>query len=180
MRKVVIDSNSLINIIKYYSKLKKFDKLKDLLNNKIKNGEIIVLDKVVSELNGYRGQNNALVQYTGITTGLNTIFLLTDFHKTQNWYLQQNEMRFRNPNHIQREKDEFQNTHADLFLVLYCLHLKNQNEDVVLVTDESFGRDGKLYKKIPQICNEEGIDFLHSSDFILDELKNEIEIGIIE
>jgi len=49
-------------------------------------------------------------------------------------------------------------------LILFCLNLKKGNliEEVYLVTEETEeSNDSKVFKKIPAICKELGIETLH-------------------
>ncbi len=46
---VVIDTSSLLSLVRYYLPFDKEDKLKTLIQTKVESGEIIVLDKVAEE-----------------------------------------------------------------------------------------------------------------------------------
>ena len=177
-KKIVIDSSSLINLVKYYSKIIGFDKLKELLNIKMQAGELIIIDKVKLELESYQGNNSAINYYEEILP-VNTEFLLPNISKTEEWFSNRRRYFEGRPDIMERLKREFQES-ADPYLILYCLHLKEQGEDVILITEEGFGADGKLYKKIPQICQSEGIVCGKVVDLLFNEYSGEIKIGVIE
>ena len=56
------------------------------------------------------------------------------------------------------QKNSFLNE-ADMKQIILCLNLIKDGEKVVLVTEETeISNDNKLFKKIPAICKELGID----------------------
>ena len=161
---IVIDASSIINFFKYYhsyygftDRQTIFEGLKDFLVNKIKKGEIIIIDKVYDELKSF--------EYTNFKNEIkgNVINSLNMFSEVQNlrdkYYLKENE-KFYNGDSTQIESDleKFETTHADLFLIAECNKLKKSGKKTLLITEENFGKDRKLIEKIPVICKKENED----------------------
>ena len=159
--KIIIDASSIINFIRYYHNFYVsnntnqkiiFSGLKDFLVNKIKTGEIIILDKVFNELRSYD-----LHEFKGDIEE-HKIESLVVFEQVQDlmekYYLSENEQFYDNQTKIDASLEKYETTHADLFLIAYANHLKSNGEKVLLITEESFGKDKKLIEKIPIICKK--------------------------
>ena len=129
-KKIVIDSNSIINLVNYYSRINDSHKLKELLQKKIESGDLIVIDKVKKELESFKGKSNAIKYFDKIST-TNTEFLLAKLSKTENWYSDTKKFLNDKPDRMEQLRREFQES-ADPYLILYCLHLKENGEDVIL------------------------------------------------
>jgi hypothetical protein len=177
-KKIVIESNSIISLVNYYSRINNSHKLKDLIQKKIKSSDLIVIDKVKNELESFKGKNSAINFFDDISAK-NTDFLLTKITKTEEWQSDTKKFIHDEPNTIEQRRREFLES-ADPFLILYCLHLKEKGEEVMLITEESLKDDGKLYKKIPIICKDEGVECKKIVDLLFDEYNKEIVIGVIE
>jgi acid phosphatase class B len=76
------------------------------------------------------------------------------------YYIPVNEAFLKNDrNLIDLELRKYEDgTYADLYLIAYADHLKKPGDQIVLVTDESRGKDKKLIEKIPTICRRENED----------------------
>ncbi len=165
--KVVIDTNSLISLVRYYLPFDKNGVLFDFFKSKIKNGEIILIDKVLDECK-YNSKGIVLskLDFLNDKEFLKTARLP---HKTDTLiapapakFLRQVENQFVNEvirkrlSEIQFEnqKNQFLEN-ADIKQIILCLILKNEGEDVILVTEETeISNDNKPFKKIPAICKE--------------------------
>lgn len=67
---------------------------------------------------------------------------------------------------FENQKNAFLNG-ADMKQIILCLILIKDGEKVVLVTEETeISNDNKLFKKIPAICKELGIDTMTLPDLI--------------
>lgn len=167
--KVVIDTSSLLSLVRYYLHFDKSSVLFNFIKNKIKIGEIIVIDKVHKECSYF---SSGLI--------LKTLPFLTDkiFLKSAKLPIKTDSLIAPKPSKFSRmvdnsfvnttvrnsrklteaeyesQKNVFMND-ADMRLILLCLKLikDNQDEDIILVTEESeTGNDNKLFIKIPAIC----------------------------
>ena len=165
--KVAIDTNSLLSLVRYYLPFDKKSILFDFIKAKIKDGEIIIIDKILEEC-----------EYTSKGLVLNSIDYLTEkaflkAHKIPSntefilppapaKFLRQVENQFVNgvqknrltPVEFENRKNDFMNS-ADMKLILFCLNLKKDNpsEDIYLITEETEdSNDSKVFKKIPAIC----------------------------
>lgn len=167
--KVVIDTNSLLSLVRYYLPFDKKGVLFDFFKNKIENGEIIIIDKVFQECT-----------YNSKGIVLQTLDYLNDNkflksskvpYKTDSLlapspakFLRQLENQFVNTV-VRKQKNlsetEFENQKnqflddADMKQIILCLNLIKDGENVILVTEETeSSNDNKLFKKIPAICKE--------------------------
>lgn len=167
--KVVIDTSSLLSLVRYYLPFDNNSVLFDFIKVKIEEGVIIIIDKVLNEC-------------TYISKGIviEKLPYLKDKsfhkaaklpHKTDNLiapspgkFLRQVDNQFVN-SVMRRKLDdvEYENQKnsfledTDMKLIILCLHLlqDNENKDIILVTEESeSSNDNKLFKKIPAICKE--------------------------
>ena len=167
--KVVIDTNSLLSLVRYYLPFDKKSVLFDFFKRKIEQGEIIIIDKVIEECT-----------YNSKGIVLKILFYLQDkvFQKSAKVpfktesllapspakFLRQVENQFVNTVVRKQRKltdTEFDNLKdsflddADMKQIILCLNLIKDGEEVVLVTEETeSSNDNKLFKKIPAICKE--------------------------
>jgi len=173
--KVVIDTNSLISLVRYYLPFDKNSILKNFIKTKIQTGEILIIDKVMDECTYF---SKGLV--------LKSLIYLTDktFLKSANLPIKTDSLIAPSPAKLLRQIDnQFVNTlvkiqrklteveyenqktsflnDADMKLLILCLNLvkENQDSEIILVTEESeASNDNKLFKKIPFIARELGIN----------------------
>lgn len=175
--KVIIDTNSLLSLVRYYLPFDKNSVLFDFIKAKISHGEIIVIDKVLEECT-----------YNSKGIVLDVLYYLKDKE-----FLKSNKLPFKtdsliapSPAKFLRQVDnqfvnsivkkqrkltevEYENQknsfmqNADAKLILLCLNLikDDNNGQIYLVTEESENNnDSKLFKKIPSICKELNIETL--------------------
>ncbi|MFN3588494.1 MAG: DUF4411 family protein [Spirosomataceae bacterium] len=167
--KVVIDTSSLLALVRYYLPFDKKGVLFQFIKLKIENGDIILIDKVLQEC-GYNSKGLVLSKLPYLT---DKVFLKASkvpfktellFAPNTRQFLHQLNNNFVNKiikkakgfteSEFESEKSRFVES-ADLKLVILALKLKNEGEQVVLVTEETASsNDNKLFKKIPAICNE--------------------------
>ena len=167
--KVVIDTNSLLSLVRYYLPFDKKSVLFEFIKEKINQGEIIIIDKVFEECT-----------YNSKGLVIKTLTYLEDKafaksakvpYKTESLlapspskFLRQVDNQFVNTivrNQRKLTDTEFENqkniflNDADIRQVILCLNLIKDGEEVILVTEESeVSNDNKLFKKIPAICKE--------------------------
>lgn len=171
--KVVIDTNSLLSLVRYYLPFDKKGILFQFFKVKIELGEIIIIDKVLQECT-YNSK--------GIVISTLNYLSEKDFLKTAKTpyktdsliapspakFLRQVENQFVNTVVRQQRKltdTEFENqktaflNDTDIKQIILCLNLIKDGEKVVLVTEETeSSNDNKLFKKIPAICRELDIE----------------------
>lgn len=162
--KVIIDTSSLLSLVRYYLPFDKKNKLFEFVKNEFKNGNLIIIDAVYQEC-----------EYTSKGIVLKTLGYLKDksFKKdykiplktsdlippsTKKFYNLLND-NFRTPlsrrlneAEFEERKKEFLET-ADARMIILALIKKNEKEDVVIITEETeTSNDSKAFKKIPAIC----------------------------
>lgn len=173
--RVVIDTNSLNALVRYYLPFDSGNSLYGLIKKKIQSGDIIILDAVLAEC---KFQSDGLV--------LKKLDFLEDkdFKKHYKVPLKTNDLLPPAPAKFIRqvenqfaigvmknkledfefelEKERWLNS-ADAKLIIYCLNHNHQGtfEEVYLVTEETKAQnDLKVFKKIPAICGMLKIDVL--------------------
>ncbi len=177
--KVVIDTNSLLSLVRYYLPFDTKSILFNFFKAKIEEGEFIIIDKVFEQCS-YSSKGIVIEKLTFLS---DKTFLKSSKtpHKTETLiapspskFLRMMENQFVVA--VQRKKltdVEFENqknnhlNDADIKQIILCLHLIKDSEDVVLVTEEtSESNDNKLFKKIPAICKELNIKTLTLPELI--------------
>lgn len=162
--KVIIDTSSLLSLVRYYLPFDKKTKLFDFIKTEFENGNLILIDAVYLEC-----------EYTskGIVLKSLDYLLEKEFQKdnklpvktkdlippsTKKFYNLLND-NFRTPlsrrlneAEFEERKKEFLET-ADARMIILALIKKSEKEDVAIITEESeIGNDQKAFKKIPAIC----------------------------
>ncbi len=191
--KIVIDTSSLLSLVRYYLPFDKNDVLHDFIKDKIYQGEIIIIDKVLEEC-----------KYNSKGLILEKLSYLSDKsfqksakipHKTDTLiapapskFLRQIDNQFvntiiRKQRKLTDVEYENQKNHfleeADMKMIILCLNLNKDNnlfKDVILVTEETENsNDNKLFKKIPAICKE-----LNITTMTLPELLEKYDDIVVE
>jgi hypothetical protein len=173
--KVVIDTNSLLSLVRYYLPFDKKDVLFKFLKNKIEIGEIIIIDKVFEECT--YNSKGIVIEKLSYLKDKEFLKKAKSPYKTDSLlapspakFLRQLDNQFVNTvvrklrkltdTEFETQKNSFLND-ADMKQIILCLNLQKNGEDVVLVTEETENsNDNKLFKKIPAICKEVNIKTL--------------------
>lgn len=173
--KVVIDTNSLLSLVRYYLPFDKKGVLFQFFKSKIEIGEIIIIDIVLQECTHIsKGIVLRTLDYLTVKSFLKKakVPFKTDslLAPSPAKFLRQVENQFVNTivkNHRKLTDTEFDNqknsflNDADMKQIILCLNLIKDGEKVVLVTEETESlNDNKLFKKIPAICKELNIETL--------------------
>jgi len=177
--KVVIDTNSLLSLVRYYLPFDKKGILFQFFKSKIENGEIIIIDKVLEECT-YNSKGLVLEKLPYLTekaflksskVPYKTDSLLVP--NTKQFFHQLNSVFVNTPISRKLTDVEFENQKnsfiesADMKQVILALNLKNKGEQAVLVTEETeSSNDNKLFKKIPAICKELEIETMTLPELI--------------
>ncbi len=173
--KVVIDTNSLLSLVRYYLPFDKKGVLFQFFKKKIEIGEIIIIDKVLQECTfNSKGIVLTTLNYLNDKEFLKTAKapFKTDslLAPSPAKFLRQVENQFVNTvvrKHRKLTDTEFNNqknsflNDSDMKQIILCLNLLKDKEKVVLVTEETeSSNNNKLFKKIPAICKELNIETL--------------------
>lgn len=186
--RVIIDTNSLLSLVRYYLPFDNENLLFNFIKDKIENGEIIIIDKVYEQCT-YNSKGLVLKELSFLT---DKAFLKKSKtpHKTDTLlapspakFLRMVENQFVVA--VQRKKItdvEFEvskNKHledADTKQIILCLNLMQSESEVYLVTEETAeSNDNKLFKKIPAMCNELNIKCITLPQ-LLKIYENEINV----
>lgn len=170
--KVVIDTSSLIALVRYYLPFDTGDSLKNFIKGKIEDGEIIILDKVGDELK-YHAKGIVLEAFEFLgekSIYIKTIDLLPSskfFNMLENQFCIQSEKKklLEKSEVLFESKKQTYLNEADAKLILYCQKIRDSGDlgfdevEVILVTEETPNEnDGKPFKKLPAICKILEID----------------------
>ena len=159
--KAVIDTSSLVSLVRYYLPFDTEGKLKTFLEEMVAAKKLIILEQVVIECKKQgKGQVVKALPFIDkpknktAVTGVPVNKKL--FNMIDNNFINGSVAGQLPPAEYQLERDKFTEA-ADFAMVLYAYSIK-EKEDVVIVTEEtSYSNDGKPFKKIPGICDTIGI-----------------------
>lgn len=179
--KVVIDTSSLLSLVRYYLPFDKKTILFHAIKSKIANGEILVIDKIIDEC-AYTSKGIVLTALAFLTDKtfnktnklpLNTEFILPPapakfYRQVDNQFVNGVQKHRLTETQYDSVKNDFMNS-ADMKLILTSLTLKRDNptEEIFLVTEESeVSNDNKVFKKIPAICSQLDIETINVQQLI--------------
>ena len=160
---IVIDTSSLLSLVRYYLPFDKDGILFAIIERKIRNGEIIVIDKVGEECK-YISKGIILDSIPVLRD--KKILTKTDLILPSKKFFTQLEHNFVNGvirnkltvAEFELEKGKFLNS-ADGRLILFCKN--SNNSDVVLVSEETtISNDNKTFHKIPTLCKILNLRFM--------------------
>jgi hypothetical protein len=159
--KVVIDTSSLLALVRYYLPFDNNRTLFDLIQSKIFNNEIIKIDKVVLE-SKYIAKGIILEKLDYLRDRKirkNTTEILPTrkfYNQLENQFVYGSIKNRLNEAEYEKMKESFLQS-ADAKLILYAMEYKKENDmfkddKMIIVTEESSSEnDNKFIKKIPQI-----------------------------
>lgn len=171
---VVIDTSSLLSLVRYYLPFDKNKVLFNFIRNKIEIKEILVIDKVFEECE-YTSKRLVVKELEYLKDKKN-IIKTTDILPNQKFF-NQLENQFINGSiknkltdvEFENRKNDFLDS-ADAKLLLYSL--LNKNDEIVIVSEETeASNDNKSFKKLPTICKILGINVLTLPE-LLDRYKD--------
>ena len=158
--KAVIDTSSLLALVRYYLPFDKADSLKKLIKEKINTGEVIILDKVVEEFK-YLAQGIVIKSLDFLNQKANQV-KSTDllpypkfFNMMESQFSIQVQRRKLNDIQFESKKKDFLES-ADAKMLLYCLKEKtelNLDNPFIVSEETSAENDGKVFKKLPALCS---------------------------
>lgn len=176
--KVIIDTSSLLALVRYYLPFDHQNMLFDFVYDEIKNQNITIIDSVLKECEYFsKGLIIKRLKYLNqkefkeqFKFPYRTKDLLAPFPKKFNNLLNSN---FRTPlskrlteAEFEEEKDKYLKS-ADARMIILALKIKTDNENIAIVTEESHvENDNKTFKKIPAICKILGIQTMSLPELI--------------
>lgn len=174
--KAVIDTSSLMTLVRYYLPFDREGKLTSFLEESILSGSIIVLDQVSDECKRL-GKGRVIDAFPFLAqskykTSIADIRInKAIYNLIDNNFINASAKALLTEDLYQFKRNEFIAS-ADFAMMLYSYSIKDM-EDVVIVTEETgYSNDGKPFKKIPDICKIIGVktenlpSFLLENDFI--------------
>lgn len=189
--KVVIDTNSLHALVRYYLPFDTSNNLYELIKKKIKSGDIVILDAVYTECKFQSG--GLVLKKLDFLVDKNfkkeyKIPIKTDdlFAPSPEKFIRQLENQFSigvmknklEDHEFELEKQRWLNS-ADAKLIIYCLNHNHKGsfEEVFLVTEETKAQnDLKVFQKIPAICEQININTITLPE-LLEEYNDEIRLN---
>lgn len=175
--KILCDSDSIFNFLKYYTFDKNnssiiYDKLIGFIVEKIKKGDLIIIDKVYKELKSPETFNFKKNIRNDI---FSTDHLLDKIELLFNEFKIQSRIDFLGDDLlVQSEYNYYINKYADLYLIACCDEFKKQNLHPILVTEETVKKDKKIVEKIPTICKRKEIECQNLPYLLFIIYKNEL------
>ncbi len=159
----ILDTSSLLAFVRYYLPFDRSGAFKTLIQSKFENGEIIILDKVISEAK-YISQGIILKELEFINDKvkhINTSNLVPNtkfFNLLENQFCNKDIIKLKGISEVEFEQEKTRYLASpDANLILYSISIKNNNP--IIVTEETkTSNDSKIFKKIPENCKEIGID----------------------
>ena len=156
--KVVIDTCSLLSLVRYYLPFDKNNVLYNFMEEKIENKEFIILDKVFEECK-YTAKGIVAEKLKYLSNKKNLV--KTDelfpskkfFNQLDNQFINHSAKNKLDSVEYENRRAEYLNL-ADVKLLLYGLKVKqNELAQCSIVTEETEkANDNKFFKKIPAIC----------------------------
>ena len=170
---LVIDTCSLVNLVRYYLPFDKNSILFNFIKTKVESKEIIVIDKVYEECS-YVAKRIVVNELPFLKSNtINTSEYLPDkqfFHYTDNDFVNAVAKNKLSPELFEVEKSKFLEG-ADAKLLLFCKNNKNLITEPCIITEETEGsNDNKPFKKIPTLCKTLLIDTI-TLPTLLSQLK---------
>ena len=178
--KAVIDTSSLVSLVRYYLPFDKEGKLKDFLEERIMAKKIVVLEEIAQECKR-QGKGQVVVALPFITqlkyktsiTGIRinkTLYNLID-----NNFVNGSIKALLPEAEYQFEREKFTGS-ADFAMVLYAYSLKEKEEMVIITEETGYSNDGKPFKKIPDICGIIGVKTQNLPTFLKE--NNLIDLSV--
>lgn len=187
--KAVIDTSSLLSLVRYYLPNDRNKILYEFIKRKLIDDKLLILDGVLEECSyvakriipdtlKFLSDKSFCKEYK---IGKNTEFLVP--HSSKKFYrmVDHNFVIRSQKNRLSEEeynasKTEFLES-PDCKMIIKCLNLTTEGEFCILITEESRQtNDKKIFKKIPLICDELSIDTCNIQEYI--EKTGEIHIEI--
>ncbi|WP_158860969.1 DUF4411 family protein [Lunatibacter salilacus] len=189
--KAVIDTSSLLSLVRYYLPFDKKGILLEVIKRKIQHRDLIIIDavyeeskfvsqKIISKHLHFLFDKEFLKEYKVIvkTDELIPVSPVKFLNMVKNQFVAvPSQFRKLSEAEFEVQKNRFMES-ADAKLIMYCQHLMGHNveEEIYLVTEETTAaNDLKLFKKIPAICDILGIPVITLPNLL--EKYPEVDLG---
>ncbi|MDA3802766.1 MAG: DUF4411 family protein [Patescibacteria group bacterium] len=187
MPKFVIDNNSLNIMLKYYYFDRNFSgiickKILDFFIDKIRTGEIIIIDKVFAELKNWTISSKEKKYFEKGIERFRKEIITPDFLEMVDSLIEKNQVK-RVVDSLSKEAldiklQEYRDKTADFYLIAYCQKLQEMRDEVVLITEESRSLDAKPINKIPIICKKKAIRYEKLPYLMFNFYKEELKFEL--
>lgn len=161
--KIVIDTSSLLSLVRYYLPFDQNQNLFEFFKTKIESGEIIIIDKVFDEAK-YIAKGIIIEKLKYLDSKKlhqKTTEILPDkkfFNQLENQFCNASWKNQLEPSEFENRKSAYLES-ADAKMILFALKEIKLGEDVIMVSEESgTNNDNKAFKKIPAICKQLAIE----------------------
>jgi len=180
----VIDSSSLLSLVRYYLPFDKSSLLVSCIHEKVKNNEIIIIDKVYDEVKFLAGgivikEIPFLAERKHHTKTTEILPYPKFFNQLENQFCQPLIKKKLSESEFESVKNNFLES-ADGKLILYTLNCINAKKvaDIAIVTEESAAsNDNKTFKKIPAICGILNIQTMTLPELLSSYSEIDLNIG---
>ena len=183
--RTVVDTSSLVAMARYYRPFDTTNNLDAYLRSEIKDGSLIILDKVLAE-SRYVSQGLAYLSFSclrGSKVAMSTEGLQPSrkfYNMLDNNFIDKTMKRMKFADDevgYQNVREVFLNS-ADCALIVYSMANSTAIDPIRILTEENPNQnDGKLFKKIPSICEQLEISTINAVDYLkqIDSLNVEIK-----
>lgn len=175
--KAVIDTSSLVSLVRYYLPFDKEGKLTSFLEERILAKKIIVMEEVALECKrlgkGLVVDAFPFIAQPKFKTSVADIHVNRALYNLVDNNFVNGSIKALLPEaEYQSEREKFTSS-ADFAMVLYAYSLKEKEEVIVVTEETGYSNDSKPFKKIPDICSIIGVRALNLPTFLM-------ESGIID
>lgn len=178
----IIDTSSLISLVRYYLPFDKEDTLKNFFKEQILEKNIIVLDLVEKECE-YQGQGQVIdampfLKEPKFKTSTSSLVATAKIHRMlDNNFIVGSLKNEYNDAQYDLLKTDFMKS-ADFGIVLYAMtkSTSKKNKFIVVTEETGVSNDGKPFKKIPEMCKIIEMPSMTLPEFI--QQKNLVDISI--
>jgi hypothetical protein len=160
---VIIDTSSLLALVRYYLPFDTNNSLKEFIKEKFVSGELLIIDRVFEEAS-YISKGIILTELDFLNDKkkhIKTTDILpnsTFFNLLENQFCNKDVKKLQDITEVEFEfeKERYLKM-ADAKMILFALSIKKENP--ILVTEETKNaNDNKLFKKLPDNCHTINIE----------------------
>lgn len=160
---VIIDTSSLLALVRYYLPFDTKNSLKEFIKEKFESGELLIIDRVFEEAS-YISKGIILKELDFLKDKkkhIQTTEILpnsTFFNLLENQFCNKDVKKLQDITEVEFEfeKERYLKM-ADAKMILFALSIKEENP--ILVTEETKNaNDNKLFKKLPDNCRTINIE----------------------